>query len=510
MASTMTSPRHLRLDSGPWPLHGASASRQVEALAAAACAPHTLMQRAGMATARLAAALAPHGQRVWIATGPGNNGGDGFEAAYQLQRAGRQVQVTALGDPTHRPADAAASLARAQAVGVRVEPCLPSHVQCDLAIDAVFGLGTTRAAEGLFADALRLFNSQPSPRLAIDLPSGLDSDHGTVHGAVGAQATHTLALLTLKPGLFTGLGRGQAGDMWFDDLDAGEAASRVPVQAWFGGADAVPEVRPPRRHSQHKGSFGDVIVVGGAAGMGGAALLAGRAASAGGAGRVYVCSLDPDAPGVDMSWPELMLRPGLWQNNGAALAAATVVCGCGGGETVRDALPLVLSRALRLVLDADALNAIAADSGLQALLAARARRGQATILTPHPLEAARLAGVATAADVQADRLRHAERLATRLACVVLLKGSGSVIAAARQPSHIIASGNGRLATAGTGDVLAGWLGGLWAAAQSAAVPASARRVAVAAAWLHGMAAEGSDECAPMTASQLLTRLAATA
>lgn len=509
MGIVMNDPRRVTDDSGPWPLHDTAGSRQVETLAAAHCAPHTLMQRAGAGVARLALALAPHGQRVWIAAGPGNNGGDGFEAAYHLQQAGKQVQVTALGDPTRRPADAAASLARARAVGVTIEPAMPAEVRCDLAIDALFGLGNTRAADGAFADALRLFNRQPGTRLAVDLPSGLDSDHGLVHGQIAAHATHTLALLTLKPGLFTAHGRELAGEIWFDDLRSVEAVARVLPRAWLGGADAALEVRAPRQHAQHKGSFGDVVIVGGAAGMSGAALLAGRAALAAGAGRVYISALDPAAPHLDVLWPELMLRPGLWRDAGAVLASATVVAGCGGGDAVREALPVLMARAARLVLDADALNAIAADSSLRALLVARAGRGQATVVTPHPLEAARLAGDAGAAQVQGDRLDHAERLAARLGCVVLLKGSGSVVAAPQQPSHINASGNARLASAGTGDVLAGWLGGLWAAAQARVAPPPPYRVAQAAAWLHGAAAAGGDERAPLTASQLLQRLAAT-
>ena len=171
---------------------------------------------------------------------------------------------------------------------------------------------------------------------------------------------------------------------------------------------------------------------------------------------------------------------------------------------------MVLARAARLVLDADALNAVAADSALQRLLAARAERGLATVLTPHPLEAARLVGAASAAGIQADRLGHAEQLAARFCCVVLLKGSGSVVAAPQQPSLINTSGNARLASAGTGDVLAGWLGGLWAAAQAQKPPPSPQRAAQAALWLHGAAAEGGDGRAPLTASSLLQRLTAAA
>jgi hydroxyethylthiazole kinase-like uncharacterized protein yjeF len=451
-------------------------------------------------------ALAPHAERVWVAAGPGNNGGDGFEAAGHLQRAGKQVLVTALGDAARRPVDAAASLARAQAAGVTIESSLPAGLTCDVAIDALLGLGSTRPAAGPLAEALRRFNSHAGLRLAIDLPSGLDADHGLALGECAARASHTVTLLTLKPGLFTAQGRDAAGEVWFDDLGCGDSALAVPPRARLGGASAALQARAPRLQAQHKGSFGDVIVVGGATAMAGAALLASRAALAAGAGRVYVSALGAVAPALDPLWPELMFRPQYWRDPAAAWASSTVVCGCGGGDAVREALPTVLTRAARLVLDADALNAIAADSALQALLTARAARGQATVLTPHPLEAARLVGVASAATVQADRLGHAEGLAARFACTVLLKGSGTVIASPQQLPLIIVSGNARLASAGTGDVLAGWLGGLWAAAQAQTAVPDAHRVAEAAAWLHGAAAEGGDNREPLTASRLLQRM----
>lgn len=500
----MTGPQRIAFDTVFRPLYDRAASRRLETHAAAQAAPHALMQAAGLALAKLAIAIAPQAQRIWIAAGPGNNGGDGLEAALHLHRIGKQVQVTALGDPSRRPADAAASLLRAQAAGVVIEAALHPDVSCDFAIDALLGLGSTRAPEGALAEAVRCFNRQGPLRLAVDVPSGLDADLGQPFGDGVAQASHTLCLLTLKPGLFTGRGRDLAGEVWLDDLGLVRIGSPVAPRAWLGGSDAVPPVRPPRTHSQHKGSFGDLLVVGGAPGMGGAALLAARAALAAGAGRVYLSALDPASPTLDPAWPELMLRPSLWRD-AKLLSHATVVCGCGGGDAVAEALPTVLARAARLVLDADALNAVARDAALQTLLLARATRGLATVLTPHPLEAARLAGAANTADIQADRLGHAERLAARFACTVLLKGSGSVVATPQQPSHINASGNARLASAGTGDVLAGWLGGLWA---GAAANMPAHRVAQAALWLHGSAAEGDGLHAPLPASALLQRLGA--
>jgi hydroxyethylthiazole kinase-like uncharacterized protein yjeF len=312
--------------------------------------------------------------------------------------------------------------------------------------------------------------------LAVDLPSGLHPDTGALLGPAAVRAGATLALLTLKPGCCTGHGRDHVGELWLDNLGV---TADAPT-AWLSG----PPLGPPRRHAAHKGSFGDVAVVGGAPGMVGAAWLAARAALAAGAGRVYCSLLDPQAATLDPARSELMARTAWWQSPPALLAQSTVVCGCGGGEAVRDALPPLLSHAGRLVLDADALNALAADPGLQPLLRARAARGRATLLTPHPLEAARLLQTGPA-EVQRDRLAAARQLAADTGAAVLLKGSGSVIAAAGRTPHINPTGNAALATAGTGDVLAGWAAGLWAQQPEAA----AADVAVAAAWQHGRAAD---------------------
>ena len=348
-----------------WPLHGVYATRRIEAAAAESLAPHTLMRRAGDAVARLALAIAPHAQRIWVAAGPGNNGGDGLQAAALLQAAGKQVRVVWLGSPTgeHRsPPDTLGAHAQAVRAGVQISmaasAALPSDLgPQDLAIDALLGIGATRAPSGPMAEIVERLNALRCPVLAIDLPSGLAADRGQPWGMPCVRADHTLSLLTLKPGLFTGSGRDHAGQVWLDTLGVttGESPS---AGAWLSGAASTAE---QRLHAQHKGSFGDVIVVGGAAGMAGAALLAGRAAQAAGAGRVIVDWLqDADkAPGVDALRPELMMQRGASLAEPSALRASTIVCGCGGGSAVRERLARLLSLAGRLVLDADALNALA-------------------------------------------------------------------------------------------------------------------------------------------------------
>lgn len=463
-----------------WPLYGTAATRQLETTAASSLPLHALMQRAGLAVARLALAVAPHARTVWIACGPGNNGGDGLEAALHLQQWGKQPVVTWLGDEAKAPTDAKASLQRARAGGVAFAAKPPEG--CGLAIDALLGIGKARPFDGAMADVAALLRQCTVPVLAIDLPSGLDADTGT---GDAVRATHTLSLLTLKPGLFTGGGRDACGEVWFDDL--GVAAPDAP-SAWLAG----PPAGSKRPHDSHKGNYGDVAVIGGAPGMSGAALLAASAALHAGAGRVFAGLLDGGGLAVDPSQPELMLRS--WDS--LDLAAMHVACGCGGGNAVRAALPRALSTARTLVLDADALNAVAADTQLQTLLQARGRRGdRPTVLTPHPLEAARLLGSSTR-QVQADRLAAAQELAKRFSAVVLLKGSGSVVAAPGRVPSINPTGNARLATAGTGDVLAGFVAARLAGGDGAFEAAST------AACLHGLAADRWHASRPLVASEL--------
>ncbi len=473
-----------------WPLHEVTATRALEAAAQAALPEHTLMQRAGLAVARLALAVAPQARTIWIACGPGNNGGDGLEAALHLRTWGGNAIVTWLGDEATVPPDARASLVRAREAGVPFADASPPDMTAsDLCIDALLGIGSSRAAAGRLAACITELNASPAPVLAVDVPSGLNPDTGHAAGPT-IQARWTLSLLTLKPGLFTASGRDAAGAVWLDTLAIDTAGA--PPCAHLAGAP-VARARP---HASHKGSYGDVAVIGGAPGMAGAALLAARAALHGGAGRVFVGLLDGAVATHDAAQPELMLRP--WDS--LDLDTATVVCGCGGGQAVREVLPAVLSRARRLTLDADALNAISDDASLQVLLRSRAQRHPgSTVITPHPLEAARLLGCDTAA-VQVDRLKAARRLSQQFGCTVVLKGSGSVIASAEAPALINPTGNSRLATAGTGDVLAGLIGALQASGMNAV------DAAATAAWRHGHAADEWPAALPLTAGALAAKL----
>lgn len=474
------------------PLFDVAGTRRIEAAALSRTPAHALMQRAGLACARLASAWAPHARTVWVAAGPGNNGGDGLEAAAHLKRWGRTVVVTWMGTPERASDDTRAAWQSAQAAGV--EFALEPPAQFDLCIDALLGIGATRAPDGRMAQWIACMNRQRPAVLSIDVPTGLDADTGkAAHDVVRAGAT--LCLLTLKPGLFTGQGRDASREVWLDSLgvdpDGGATRGLATPCATLAGAPLA-QARP---HASHKGSFGDVAVVGGDSGMLGAALLAGSAALHSGAGRVYLATAGAAAFPVDPQQPELMLR----SVEQLDPAQTTIVCGCGGGDFVRSALPRILAEAQRLVLDADALNALAQDTQLQSQLQARSARGWHTVLTPHPLEAARLLGIA-ARDVQDSRLMQAMRLADKFQCTVVLKGSGTIVATCGAPPSINPTGNARLATAGTGDVLAGAIGA------NLAGGAGAHQAATETVYIHGRCADNWPSDRTLTASRLARAL----
>lgn len=448
-----------------WPLYDTWGTQHIEAQLKSTLPEHTLMERAGLATAQLAVAIAPHAQKIWIACGPGNNGGDGLEAAIHLHRWGKQVVVTWLGNKQDTPNDAKRVGQRALQAGITFAQDPPETF--DLAIDALLGLGVNRAPDGAIADWLHVMQASSAPVLCVDLPTGLRADTGewlrTDNTRQSTSPRHTLSLLTLKPGLFTADGRDAAGQVWFDDLASiatDNTVHSIPPVAHLQLSATSNTQRP---HNSHKGSFGELIVIGGAHGMTGAAVLASVAALHAGAGRVYLGLLDAGArASVTAQHPALMVR-GM---DTLQPQTACVVCGCGAGDEVRAVLPKVLSTAAQLVLDADALNAVASDRSLLQLVKNRTQRRRPTVLTPHPLEAARLLNCSTQA-IQNNRLHSARQLAELTGAVVVLKGSGTVIAAPGETPVINHTGNALLATAGTGDVLAGVIGAKMAQGQNA-------------------------------------------
>ena len=449
--------------------------RAIEAAALAQQPPANLMQRAGAAAAAWALELIHEVRPVLVLAGPGNNGGDALEVAANLRDAG--VDVTVLHRAARAPSrETAAALERCQMDGVTFVDAAPAGVQWALIVDGLFGIGLTRALDDDLVQLVKRCTG--CPVLALDVPSGLDADTGTVVGGGAAmRATHTMTFIGDKPGLHTGDGRDYAGIVRVADLDIDHALfpaleATLVTPASFAGALPLSQ----RRENSHKGSFGDVAIIGGAEGMAGAAILAARSALFSGAGRVFVAALDARLS-LDALHPEIMFRSAA----GFDLQKRTLVVGPGMGDSTgaRNLLAKAIAGATPLILDADALNLLAAEPGLQEAVRTRAPMA---VMTPHPLEAARLLGV-TAKVVQADRLAAARELAARCGAVVVLKGSGTVIAHPDGRVAINTTGNAGLATGGAGDVLSGLTGTLLAQGWDA-WPA-----ALGAVWIHGAAAD---------------------
>jgi hydroxyethylthiazole kinase-like uncharacterized protein yjeF len=471
-----------------------AAIRAIEARGLAATEPGALMTRAAEAVAQVCAALLrglPAGTPVLAIAGPGNNGGDALLAAMMLADRGWAVRGLALSASEPLADDAHRVWLQWHARGLPLAaPQALDALLADspLVIDGMFGIGLSRPLPGdATAIALQLA-AAPVTVVAIDVPSGIDADRGCVAGATGdvaVRAAVTVTMIADKPGLHTGAGCDHAGRVLVADLGLPRDDAEAPHAGRLVGAASVAALLPPRPRDAHKGRFGDVLVVSGAPDMRGAAVLAALGAQATGAGRLYVGVEDGERS--DPLRPELMARHvdlSLARPE-EALGRATVIvvgCGLGTGVSAHRKLALALMHPAVLVLDADGLNGVAADDAMRRLLLTRAVDGRPSVLTPHPLEAARLLGVGVG-DVQRDRRAAACELATATGACVVLKGAGTVIAAPDGRWFVNGSGGPLLSVAGTGDVLAGTIGGLLAAELA---PVDAALLGV---WLHGAAAD---------------------
>ena len=462
--------------------------REIEIAAKKVLPVGALMRAAGLAASRLALQLLSksHG-RILVLAGAGDNGGDALEVAYLLSQEGLEVNLLWYGVKEKHSDEAQQSLARAQqstATWLNQQQVVEMPLShWDLIIDGLFGIGLDRAIEGPIANLVSHLNQETLrhavPVLALDIPSGLLADTG--HSLGGQQgvlrADHTVSFIADKVGLHTAMGKDVAGVVHVAHL--GLNPSEFPVcKTHLLSANSFRNQYPKRLQDSHKGTYGDVFIIGGSDGMAGAPILAGRAALFCGTGRVHLGFVG-NAPMFDPQHPELMCK----KVQNANYADAVIVIGPGLGTTAeaRELLQNALQESQSMVIDADALNILAGDEELQALLHLRHQQYRKTILTPHPLEAARLLKT-TAQAIQADRRRAVQELARSMHACVVLKGAGSMIAYEGQV-WVNSTGNPSLATAGTGDVLAGVCGALLA--QGLAT----EHAACLAVYLHGKAAD---------------------
>ena len=464
--------------SGCLPLFDNVALRRAEARAAARLGDDfTLMRRAGLAAWHCVLAHWPQAQRLLVACGPGNNGGDGYVLARHAHEAGRAVRVLRL--PGHAPRGDVATRAEREyrEAGGTIEVFSGLPVEADVVVDALFGIGLGREMEGDAALLVGAINDASVPVLALDAPSGVDADRGCVRG-VAVRATRTLQFLGAHAGLATGAALEYVGarelatlDVGDDILPAGDAVATALDTRALG------DFLLPRGRNSHKGESGRVLCVGGDHGKGGAVLLCAEAALRTGAGLVDVATRATHVPALLARRPEAMAHAVESARELAGLHAAADVVALGPGlgqEAWGSGLHAALLEGdVPLVVDADALNLLAAQP--------RALRAD-TVLTPHPGEAARLLSMSTAA-VQAERRAAALALCGRYRCVVVLKGAGTVVASPGHAPRIIDAGNPGMAVGGMGDVLAGVIAALRAQGLDAF------EAACCGALLHGAAGD---------------------
>jgi NAD(P)H-hydrate epimerase len=444
----------------------------------------SLMESAGTGAAEALLEEIPRlaSRRVVVFCGKGNNGGDGLVAARHLKRRGVAVQVVLVARRGEVEGDAAVNLARALEDGVAVveladdatwSRVVPEMDRDTIVVDALLGTGASGAARGLVARAIDGINACPATVVAIDLPSGVTTDSGSLVGPT-VRAHRTLTLCRPKPCLVLEPAAAHAGPWRVLDIgipDEAVAAERADLE-WLN-AEAAARLMPVRPPDAHKGTMGHLLAVAGSRGKPGAAALLARAALRSGVGLVTVATPRSAQPIVAAAQLEVMTEPLTETRSGAVGRSAAVAAlrllagrdalaigpGLGTELGTRAAVVAILAaRSAPVVLDADGLNAFAADGRARTRLRAGSHP---LVLTPHPGEAARLLRT-TSGEIQSDRLGSARRLAAETGAIVVLKGRRTVVAQSDGRASFNTTGNAGMATGGTGDALTGVLGALLA------------------------------------------------
>lgn len=470
-------------------LYSIDAIRSIERSALAELPKGTLMQRAGSEAASLAMHMldksADAKKEVLVLAGPGNNGGDALEMATILANNGVNVSVLLVANRKKQSEEAILARKKAVKSPVHWEDALSLKTTLErirsknwaLVVDGMFGIGLKEALTGNRQKLVEIVNTFTCPILALDVPSGLNANTGNIVGKddIAVHATDTITFIADKPGLHTRKGRDCAGKVHVVTLDV-DRKYFPETNCWLNSPDLFESCLKPRPEDSHKGSYGRIAIIGGAQGMSGAPVLAARAALFSGAGLCYAIYLK-NPPVYDPVSPEIMFRAA----HQFDFATDVIVTGPGLGKSAaaRDMMIKTIEARAPIVLDADALNILSEN---QAIAQTLSERDSPTIITPHPLEAARLLKT-TSDTIQANRPEAARELALRFKAIAVLKGSGTVIAAPDGKTVINPTGNPALATAGTGDVLSGITGALIAQGWPA------WEATLAAVWLHGKAAD---------------------
>lgn len=448
---------------------------------------YTLMRRAGQAVLDALLEYYPDAKSILVLCGAGNNAGDGYVVARLAQAQGLDVRVTSMIEPAGLKGDARQAWQHWLECGETTLYGPDFIADADVIIDALLGTGLTREVADEWKVLINTVNQSGIPVIAVDIPSGLNADTGAI-SAAAIEADHTVTFIGLKKGMFTGSGKACCGEIRFDDL-------QLPRQA-YESVESAAELLcrpaqwllPERRHDIHKGRNGHVLVIGGNHGMPGAVILVARAAFRAGAGLVSVVTRPQHVSAVAAACPECMVHG---SHNGEVPSgllekADYIAIGCGLGQDAwaQRLLYIALDSTIPMVVDADALNLMAAKDHLN--LSAEC------VITPHPGEASRCLNM-NKRDVQHDRYQMAELLRQQCNAHIVLKGSGTLIQ--QQARTLVCPfGNPAMASAGMGDVLTGMIASL--AAQQTVIGADLDRAVIAAVCLHALAgdlaAQGDD------------------
>ncbi|MDO9142641.1 MAG: NAD(P)H-hydrate dehydratase [Methylobacter sp.] len=428
-----------------------------------------LMHQAGTEVFQRLMKQWPEVRSVAVFCGSGNNAGDGYIIAGLALAAGLGVRVYTLSDPEQLGGDALTAYQHYKGIVTSFQA--GQVINADVLVDALLGTGLDRPVTGLYAEAIQVINAHSAPVIAVDIPSGLQADTGSVMGCA-VKAAYTVTFIGLKQGLFTGQAADYCGEIFYAQLTVPDKA----LASVNASATRVLKAPLPRRdRCAHKGNCGHVLIVGGDLGYSGAAKMAGEAALRVGAGLVSLATRAGHAALMNLNRPELMCH-GVENAEQLAvlLAKADVVVigpGLGQGAWATALFNVAISAGKPMVIDADGLNLLAANPATQANW----------ILTPHSGEAARLLNCQVA-DIQQDRFAAALSIQAKYGGVAIVKGAGTLIATAHQLA-VSNTGNPGMASGGMGDVLAGAIAGLLA--QGLSLPDAAQQ----GVYNHGLAAD---------------------
>ena len=476
----------------PVTLYSSSQTRELDRIAIEdfGISGFSLMQRAGQATFDYVLKAYPLTKSFCVVCGPGNNGGDGYVIATLAKEVGFDVSLIQLGDKQAIGGDAL--LARqAFLKTASIESEFDEHLlSADIIIDAIFGTGLTRQVQDHWANVITSINNNRSlinnKVLAVDVPSGLNSDTGRVLGTC-IKADVTMTYIGVKSGLVTAQARDYVGKLEFNDLQIPSAVyKKLSPQSnkRIISETILQDKLKPRLRCSHKGNHGHVLLIGGALGLSGAIRLAGEACLRTGAGLVSIATHPAHSDQLNLARPELMVSA--VEQADALLPlidkASVIAIGPGLGQSnwAKYLLAFVLQTDKPKVLDADALNLLAQSSPPKKI-----KNNNNWILTPHPAEAARLLSEETQ-KIEQDRYKSVNAIQEKYGGVCILKGAGSLIFNGKETA-VCTAGNPGMASGGMGDLLTGIIAGLLAQGLSLS------DAAVAGTYLHAKAADLAAE-----------------